>query len=222
MKLEVLILKGLQPYDPALKLQERLHAQRRQGQCVDTLLLLEHAPVYTLGRNATEANVLLPADELRTRGFEVVRTGRGGEVTYHGPGQLVAYPILDLRQTGDGAVSYVGRLEQVILNVLADFGLEGHTEPRNRGVWVGNEKIAAIGVRIAGHVTMHGFALNVRARLEDYRWIVPCGIRDRGVTSLHAFRPEVGWGAVVQSVVSRFVAQFGYDEVKVSELDSIP
>jgi lipoyl(octanoyl) transferase len=201
---------GTQPYAPVLRMQEERLAARQRGEVPDALILVEHAPVYTMGRNAKPENLLLPEDECRRRGIEVFRTGRGGDITYHGPGQLVAYPVVDLTPMELGAADYVGRLESTIQAVLRDFDVESSTDRRHRGVWIGNSKIAAIGVRISRHVTMHGFALNVRVDLDRYGGIVPCGIADRGVTSLHFLRPNISMDAVKQRVVARFEETFGY------------
>jgi lipoate-protein ligase B len=201
---------GSQPYEPVLRLQEERLEARLRGEVPDALILVEHTPVFTMGRAANPANLLIPEEECRIRGIEVHKTGRGGDITYHGPGQLVAYPVIDLRPVGLGAADYVGRLESVIQAVLRDFGVESSTDLKHRGVWIGTNKIAAIGVRISRHVTMHGFALNVRVNLDHYRGIIPCGITGRGVTSLHQFVPDIAMDAVKERVVARFEGVFGY------------
>jgi lipoyl(octanoyl) transferase len=175
---------GRLPYAQGLDLQARLVAQRQAGEIPDTLLLLEHDPVFTLGRNARSENVLFPADALRARGFEVFETGRGGDVTYHGPGQVVGYPILDLSPDRKDVHRYVRDLEEVMIRTCAGYGLAASRVTGLTGCWLGEAKIGAIGVRIARWVTSHGFALNVDADLSPFRLIVPCGISDRGVTSL--------------------------------------
>jgi lipoate-protein ligase B len=177
-----LVSGGLVDYGKALQCQEQLHAARVAGCVPDTILLVEHNSVYTLGRNADVSNILLDAAELEQRGIQVHKIGRGGQVTYHGPGQLVGYPIVSVRALG--AAGYVSLLEQVLISVLGDYGIEARTDPINRGVWVGQDKLAAIGVRISRGVAMHGFALNVSPDLGDYAGIVPCGIVGRGVTSM--------------------------------------
>ena len=151
---------------------------------MDVLLLLEHEPVFTTGRNANDANLTTPPDALRAKGFDVFETGRGGDVTYHGPGQVVGYPILELPEKRRDVHRYVRDLEDVMIRACADFGVTAARVPGMTGVWVGEEKIGAIGVRIARWVTSHGFALNVANDLEPFGLVVPCGIRDRGVTSL--------------------------------------
>jgi lipoyl(octanoyl) transferase len=175
---------GRVPYSEALALQARLVAERQKGEIPDTLLLLEHDPVFTRGRNARAEHVLLPEDALRARGFDVFEAGRGGDVTYHGPGQAVGYPILHLEPGRQDVHRYVRDLEEVMIRACADHGVAAGRVPGKTGVWVGGEKIGAIGVRIARWVTSHGFALNVANDLAPFAMIVPCGLRDHGVTSL--------------------------------------
>ncbi|MBN1557373.1 MAG: lipoyl(octanoyl) transferase LipB [Lentisphaerae bacterium] len=202
---------GRRAYRPVLSLQEELAVRRRAGRIGDTLILVEHEPVYTLGRSARAEHLLLTPEACAQRGIDVVPVGRGGDVTYHGPGQLVGYPILDLGRRARAMGWYVGRLEAVLLNVLADFDVRGKRDARNRGVWIGNDKVAAIGVRIARGITMHGFALNVRTDEAPYAGIVPCGLRGAGITSLHRRVPEITLEAVKPRVVQRFRECFGYD-----------
>ena len=180
-------------YAPAFDLQRALADRRATGEIDDTLLLLEHDAVYTLGRRATEGEVLLDAAALEARGIAVERTDRGGRVTYHGPGQLVGYPIVDLGQNAD-LVAYVRALERAIIATIAEYGIEATTIEGLTGVWVGDSKIAAIGVHVSRGITTHGFALNVTADLNAFNGIIPCGIVDRGVTSIEALtglRPSV-------------------------------
>jgi lipoyl(octanoyl) transferase len=159
-------------------------ADRQAGRIPDTLLLLEHDPVFTLGRNARKENVLFPDEALRDKGFGVFETGRGGDVTYHGPGQLVGYPILELPLGRRDVHRYVRDLEEVMIRTCADYGIVAGRVGGRTGAWVGHEKVGAVGVRIARWVTSHGFALNVSLDLAPFDLIVPCGIRDGGVTSL--------------------------------------
>ena len=196
---------GRVPYARGLELQERLVADRQAGRIPDQLLLLEHDPVFTLGRNARTANVLLPAEALRERGFEVFETGRGGDVTYHGPGQLVGYPILDLAPDRRDVHRYVRDLEDVMIRTCADYGLEAARVEGLTGTWLGDEKIGAIGVRIARWVTSHGFAFNVGTDLGAFDLIVPCGIRERGVTSLER---RLGHPVALDEVMDRLAAHF--------------
>jgi len=201
---------GRVPYAEASDLQRALH--RETGD--DYLLLLEHPHVYTLGTRADRAHVLAAPHEV---GAELVATDRGGDVTYHGPGQLVGYPIVTLPAWRDGlrdVVAYVRRLEAVLVAALADLGVEARTEAGFTGVWVGDEKVAAIGVKVAGGRTRHGFALNVEPDLAMFDHIVPCGIADRGVTSLaRVLGREPDARAVVDAVVARFAMEFGYDAI---------
>jgi lipoyl(octanoyl) transferase len=182
-----LLRLGLVPYGEAIELQRRVAAARSAGRAPDTLLLLQHPPTITLGVRADPAHVLLPAEELARRGVAVVQSDRGGDVTYHAPGQIVGYPILKLSQHGGDLGRYVRGVEEVIIRTLAAYGLEGERVPGLTGVWVdgGRAKVCAIGVRLsAAGVTSHGFALNVRPDLSGFAQIVPCGIGDRAVTSL--------------------------------------
>ena len=177
---------GLLPYADGLELQARLVDDRKAGRIPDTLLLLEHEPVFTLGRNARAENVLLPDAALRARGFEVFEVGRGGDVTYHGPGQIVGYPILDLAPDRCDVHRYVRDLEEVMIRTCADYGVRAQRVAGLTGAWVGDGKIGAIGVRLSRWITSHGFALNVSTDLTPFSLIVPCGIVGRGVTSLDA------------------------------------
>lgn len=175
----------------------------------DSLILLQHEAVLTLGTGSTLDNILTPADQLP---FDVVRTTRGGEVTYHGPGQLVAYPILDLRESHKADLHwYLRTLEEVVIGTLGEFGVCAGRIEGLTGVWVGERKLCAIGVKVSRWVTMHGLALNVRTDLDDFRHIVPCGIRGRAVGSLHELVPEVRMEDVRDALVAHFAAQFGVE-----------
>ena len=194
-----LIHLGRFDYAPALDLQRRLVEARHAGRIANTLLLLEHPPVLTLGRNSSRSNILASDEFLAYRGVEVHEINRGGDVTYHGPGQLVGYPILDLRSFTPrlGAVDYVRHLEEALIRACGDFGIAAQRIKGRTGVWtlpggsIPEKKIAAIGVHISRGITSHGFALNVTTDLRDFDLIVPCGISDRTVTSLE---DEVGTG----------------------------
>jgi lipoyl(octanoyl) transferase len=199
---------GRVDYDEAHDLQKRLVEERRDGTIGDTLLLVEHPPVITLGaRNRIAASHIIASDEqLAAEGVVVRETGRGGDVTYHGPGQLVGYPILDLRPDRCDVHAYVRDLEQVLIAAVGAFGIEGVRVPGLSGVWVGGNgdeaKIAAIGIRISRWITSHGFALNVSTNLDHFRLIVPCGIADRGVTSIERLLGrQVKMAAVEDAVV---------------------
>jgi lipoyl(octanoyl) transferase len=177
---------GRVPYADALALQRSLVDERRAGRIPDTLLLVEHPHVLTLGVRGDGGRSHILADDatLTSRGIEVHETGRGGDITYHGPGQIVGYPIIDLSPDRRDVHRYVRDLETVLIHTAADYGIAAGRLEGLTGVWVGNEKLAAIGVRIARWITSHGFALNVATNLDHFNLIVPCGIADRGVTSL--------------------------------------
>jgi lipoyl(octanoyl) transferase len=197
-------------YADGLALQERLVAQRKAGTLPDTLLLLEHEPVFTLGRNARREHVLLAEEVMRARGFELHEVGRGGDVTYHGPGQLVAYPIFDLAPDRKDVHRYVRDLEEVMMRVCADYGLTAQRIPGRTGCWLGAAKVGAIGVRLSRWVTSHGLALNVNADLAPFGLIVPCGIADAGVTSLAvALGRRLDLAEVMDRLVSHFEQVFG-------------
>ncbi len=177
---------GTVPYRPAWELQDALADQRRRRRIGDRMLLLEHFPVYTIGRGGDEANLLAGPERLRELGAEFVRIDRGGDITFHGPGQLVAYPIVELRDPLD-LRRYVRSLQAAIIEAAAAFGVEAHAEEGLIGVWVeGRRKLAAIGVRVKRGVTTHGLALNVNTDLRWFGEMIPCGIADKEVTSLAA------------------------------------
>ncbi len=209
---------GRVEYERALRLQERLVSLRYAGEIGDTLLLLEHPPVVTLGRNAGRANVLASDEVLLRRGVELHAARRGGDVTYHGPGQLVGYPIVDLRahsmESGArlGIVDFVRLLEEALIRVAGEYGLRAGRVAGRTGVWtlpggtVPEKKLTAIGVHVARGVTSHGFALNVTTDLRDFGLIVPCGIADRAVTSLEE---ELGAPVALGEAADRAARQMG-------------
>jgi lipoyl(octanoyl) transferase len=194
---------GRVPYADALELQQRLVAQRRAGAVPDTLLLLEHPHVITLGTSARREHILIDGAEGALLGIDVFETGRGGDVTYHGPGQLVGYPILDLKPDRCDLHRYVRTLERIIARALASFGIDARSKEGLTGAWVGDEKVAAIGVRVSsGWITSHGFALNVTTDLAYFDSIVPCGIRQFGVTSMQRLLGEApSMDAVMDAMV---------------------
>jgi len=181
---------GLVEYEDGLSAQRLLVEARAAGLIPDTLLLLEHPRVVTLGRGAKPNNVLWTAEQLRARGFELFETDRGGDVTYHGPGQLVGYPILDLKPDRKDVRKYVASVEEVLIRTAGDFGVRAERVPGRVGIWTPAGKVAAIGVHISRWITSHGFALNVSTDLRDFAAIVPCGISDAGVTSLRTLLGE--------------------------------
>jgi lipoyl(octanoyl) transferase len=211
-------------YRAGLELQERLVGLRKTGAIGDVLVMLEHEPVLTLGRamgrkDGGRENLLLSEEALHARGVEVVETNRGGDVTYHGPGQLVGYPIFDLRgplrAAGKllGPVDFVRQMEEALIRTMADYGVLATRVPGRTGVWtqpsgaVAEKKIAAIGIHVSAGITSHGFALNVTTDLKDFAWIVPCGIDDRGVTSLELESRTAD--LTLQTAAERVARQFG-------------
>lgn len=176
---------GTLDYDKGLLLQRELVQLRYQGEIGDLLVLLEHPPSITLGRGGNITNIVASSQYLSDHGVVVTETDRGGDVTYHGPGQLVGYPILCLSNAGRDVHAYLRSLEQGLINTLSEIGVPSRRFSPHTGVWVGDEKIAAIGVKVSKWVTSHGFALNVNPDMDHFNLIVPCGIRDYGVTSLH-------------------------------------
>jgi len=202
---------GVIAYDEGLALQRELVEQRRAGRVPDLLLLLEHPPVITLGVRSeiARANVVATSERLADLGIAVHETGRGGDVTYHGPGQLVGYPILDLRPDRCDVHNYVRDLEEVMIRTCADYGVAASRIAGLTGTWVGAEKIGAIGIRISRWITSHGFAFNVCTDLDHFKLIVPCGIADRGVTSLaQVTGQQVSTIEVADAIVRHFAEVF--------------
>jgi len=212
---------GRVPYTDALAIQQQVIAARKQNLIADTLLLLEHPPVLTLGRNSNRSNILASDELLAQRGVELHEINRGGDVTYHGPGQLVGYPIVDLR--GDlpgkkgphlGPVDFVRLLEEVLIRTCGDFGVLAQRIPKRTGVWtlaggtIQEKKLAAIGVHVSQGVTSHGFALNVTPDLRDFEWIIPCGISDRQVTSLE-LEADAERNPTMESALNSTARHFG-------------
>lgn len=233
-----LIALGRISYAEGLRAQERVVAARKAGAIGDVLLLMEHEPVLTLGRNATRANVLASDEELARRGVEWHEINRGGDVTYHGPGQLVGYPIVDLR--GDlpgkkgphlGPVDFVRLIEEVLIRACAEFGVQAQRVAKRTGVWTAvhpgaesvlEKKIAAIGVHVSQGVTSHGFALNVTTDLRDFQWIVPCGIGDREVTSLEIEAERVPtMDEAIHATAKSFGRVFGRQMVAVESVEEL-
>ena len=198
---------GLVPYADALQLQRSLVEERRAELVPDLLLLLQHPPVITLGvkGDGGRSNIIAAPARLAELGIEVAETGRGGDVTYHGPGQIVGYPIIDLKPDRCDVHRYVRDLEEAMIRVCADYGVGAGRIKGMTGAWVGGEKIGAIGVRISRWITCHGFAFNVTTNLEHFQLIVPCGIAEHGVTSLER---AVGRAVALDEVAGRLVEHF--------------
>ncbi len=206
------------PYLDALALQRSLVDERRAGRIGDTLLLLEHPAVLTLGvrGDGGRAHILASADALAARGIDVHEAGRGGDVTYHGPGQVVGYPIIDLNPDRRDVHRYVRDLETVLIRTAADYDIGAGRVSGLTGVWVGDEKLAAIGVRIARWITSHGFALNVSTNLDHFGLIVPCGIPDRGVTSLtRLLGRAVDTREIENRIIEHFANVFGSSSLRI-------
>lgn len=197
---------GRVDYSEALRLQRQNVALRKAGAIPDTLLLLEHPNVYTFGRNAEKEHLLVSREFLTKVGAEVFETDRGGDITYHGPGQLVGYPILDLKRHRRDVAWYMRSLEEVFIGVTLGLGIRACRLNGATGVWVDNEKLVAMGVRISRWVTSHGFAFNVNTDLRYFEYIVPCGLRGKGVTSLEKL---LGKAVEIQGVAKRVIEEFG-------------
>jgi lipoyl(octanoyl) transferase len=230
---------GRVAYAEGLDLQERLVAERKAGTVGDTLLLLEHPPVITLGRNAKQQNIVASREELSRRSVELFECNRGGDVTYHGPGQLVGYPIFNILQMQPklGAVDFVRRLEEVLIRTCADFGIATHRVKGMTGVWTDpvsgqpttndqrpatEAKIAALGIHISRGVTSHGFALNVNTDLSHFELIVPCGIADKPVTSIaRELGREVSFDSVADAVTRQFGSVFSSQVLWLDSIDKL-
>ncbi|HPJ02596.1 MAG TPA: lipoyl(octanoyl) transferase LipB [Candidatus Limiplasma sp.] len=194
MKMNTLrvVYMGQTAYQAALDIQTALHARVMNGETDDTLLLLEHPPVITMGQSAVHENVYLSEEQRRILGVDVFQTDRGGDVTYHGPGQIVGYPIFNLTRHGKDVHAFMCNVQEVFLRLLSrDFGFAPHREDgKYTGIWIGNQKITAFGIHVRRWTTTHGFAFNVNTDLSHFRWINPCGLSDRGVTSLKELTGE--------------------------------
>jgi lipoyl(octanoyl) transferase len=210
---------GRTEYQQCWELQQRLFRLRLEGEIPDLLLLTEHQPVFTIGKSGAEKHLLASDEELKADGVPFVRNDRGGDITYHGPGQLVGYPILDLHNYYLDLHRYLRDLEEVIIRSLEVFGLVGERIPGLTGVWIGNKKICAIGVKSSRWVTMHGFALNINTKLSYFEKIIPCGIAEKGVTSMQQLlRREIEVTRVQQTIREQFGEVFAA-KIQTSSLD---
>lgn len=209
MKLLVVNL-GTMDYQTTLAMQEKLLELRQQNKISDMLLLLQHPPTLTLGTRGNDRHILVPAPELKNRGVNIYRVNRGGDVTYHGPGQIVGYPILHLKGYGSSVRGYIHKIEQTFIRLLQqEYQLDATRQEKYHGVWLGNEKITAIGCAVKKMVTMHGFAFNVNTNLNHFSWIHPCGITDKGVTSLQKVTGrELNLDLVNQQIIDHFSRVF--------------
>jgi lipoyl(octanoyl) transferase len=220
---------GCVPYPEALALQKRLEAARQDGRVPDVLLLLEHPPTYTRGRRSTPAELPMGEDWYRAQGIEIFDTDRGGRVTYHGPGQIVAYPVVSLRPYGDDVHEYIRRMEGVVVAVLDSYGIQAGTVDGLTGVWTSERrKIGSIGVHVSRGVTTHGFAVNVNNDLQPFEWIVPCGIDNCQMTSVsRELRREQDMHQFEDRVCAEFCRAYGRRPVSVSamrlrEIETVP
>lgn len=186
MEIEIMFLEKMD-YSKVLQLQEKIRSEVMEDRRKNTLLLVEHNPVYTVGRNGNDSNILLPTERLQEEGIDVYHIKRGGDVTYHGPGQIVGYPIVNLKSIKKGIKDYVNCLEDLFIGLLKEeYGIAAYKDTgKYTGVWVNNRKITAVGIEVKKWVTIHGFAFNVNTNLEYFNGIIPCGISDKGVTSLY-------------------------------------
>jgi lipoate-protein ligase B len=200
---------GIVPYQRALKLQQGLMQARAQGEIGDALLLLQHPPVVTLGRFRGEETITVPAEMLDRERIAVFHTNRGGGTTYHGPGQLVGYPVLNLKENSLGVCEYIRKLEATIIKLLLALGIQGHRVAEYPGVWVGEKKVCSIGIHVSHHITTHGFALNVSSDLRYFRYVKPCGLSGEVMTSVsELLGHQVGMKTVIENLLSSFSETF--------------
>lgn len=212
---------GLIPYGESLRIQEELVLLRRAGDVSDQLLIQEHPHVITIGKAASEKHIIVSREQMEELGIKVFHVGRGGDVTYHGPGQLVGYPILDLKPNRKDLHRYLRDLEEVLIRSLSVFSIKGSRRENLTGVWVGDRKVAAIGVRVSSQwITSHGFAINICNDLSYFETIVPCGISDVQITSIsNELGEEIEMDIVSETVVREFIGVFGHDIRSNVELD---
>lgn len=208
-------------YEAAWDLQSKLVAARGENVLVrDVVLFLEHPPVFTLGRRGNKDNVKVAEPFLEKQGIGIVRVERGGDITYHGPGQLVIYPIVDLKESGLDVNDYITRLEEVMIRTAGDFGLRAERDPRNKGAWVRGSKVGSVGIAIRHGITFHGLALNINTSLEPFSWIHPCGLHDVHMTSLHKeLRQEVSMKDARRIARKNMESIFGIEFVRMDMKD---
>ncbi|MGF7060285.1 lipoyl(octanoyl) transferase LipB [Brassicibacter mesophilus] len=219
MKLKIMFL-GRCNYEKALDIQYDILKKRQDNAIEDTLILVEHPPVITLGTHANESNVIVSEKLLNDNGVQIFKTNRGGDVTYHGPGQIVGYPIVNLRSKNMGIRVFVRTLEESFIKLLEEkCNIVAERDSEHTGVWIGNKKIVAIGLAVKRGVTMHGFAFNVNTNLDHFNWIVPCGISDRGVTSVqNATGNYIDFNDSNKLVIEYFCKHFNYDSYEILDL----
>lgn len=222
MKLNIVRL-GRMDYKEALEVQYKLLRLRQEEKIEDTLIVVEHPPVITMGKNALDSNVLFSEDALSEHGISLYNIERGGDVTYHGDGQMVGYPIFNLRRNKIGIKNFVDTLERVFIDVLEEsYGIHAGKDEEHTGVWVGMDKIVAIGLAVKRGVTMHGFAMNINTNLLHFGFIVPCGIADRGVTSLEKLTgKKADFEDVNNKVIEKFASLYGFEGINDLLLDEL-
>lgn len=222
MDINVLFL-GKCKYKRALEIQYQLLEKRQNKEIGDTLILVEHPPVITMGRRAESTNIVGPSPLLKEEGIEIFEANRGGDVTYHGPGQLVGYPIVDIRSFPIGIRDFVGKLEEIFIKLLKnEFNIEAGREEEHTGVWIEGEKIVAIGLAVKRGVTMHGFAFNINTKLEHFRFIIPCGITDKGVTSIEKLKgTTINFDEAVKLIPKYYSKEFGYKNINIVDIESL-
>jgi lipoate-protein ligase B len=196
---------GIVPYERAMELQQRLAWARAEGRIGDVLLLLEHPPVFTIGRFRGHEDITVPPDTLVREGIAVVHTSRGGGVTFHGPGQLVGYPILNLKENGLGVREYIRKLEETVIKLLLALGIRAQTVEQYPGVWADERKICSIGIHVSHHITTHGFALNVNNDLRYFQYVNPCGLSGDVMTSVSDL---LGYPAAMRTVIEKLLPSF--------------
>lgn len=213
---------GLIDYQKAWDLQHTLFEKRRADKIDDTFLLLEHPHTYTFGKSSNKSNLLFDDAELDRRNISLYDIDRGGDITYHGPGQIVGYSILDLKNWEQDTHKYLRALEEVIIHSLSEFGINGERDKDHTGVWVNGKKICAIGIKISRWISMHGFALNVNTDMDLFDGIVPCGIEDKEVTSMQEkLNKNCNIDIVKNSLVKKFSEIFKYDKIEIIEKDKV-
>lgn len=208
---------GRVPYGTAWNIQRQMVNKRRSGQFQDAIILLEHDPIYTIGRAGSRKNIIVPAAKLEDENIMVVEVDRGGDITYHGPGQLVGYPVLDLAMHGRDLHRYVRQLEEVIIRTIGFYNIQGWREQGLTGVWTEKGKIAAIGVGVKGWVSMHGFALNIKPDMKYFKMINPCGITDRPVASMEMFGVKASLENVADVLIQNFAEVFEIEIISSEE-----
>ena len=216
---KVVKIKNQVDYKKGLEIQEKAFKEVQNGDCRGVVFLLEHKPVYTIGTSAKGNNILIPEKELKEMGVSVCKTTRGGDITYHGPGQIVGYPIIDLRHHQKDVRWYVRKLEEVVINTLKDYSICASRKEGYVGVWAENMKIAAIGCRMKKWITSHGFALNVKTDMKYFDYINPCGIRDFGVDSMECHQPEISLENVQDSLILSFQEVFGIEFDMIEDME---